>query len=96
MLMRRGIKIKAKKGLLGASAERFSEHTEVANIGGSLLKNTERMFELLKAVKFGIILKEELNSEIEDIKKKLRCCYMRGVCARNIRILWVPAQIFGN
>jgi transposase len=55
-----------------------SEHTEVANIGGSLLKNTERMFELLKAVKFGIISKEELNSEMEDIKKKIELLLYEG------------------
>ena len=55
-----------------------SEHTEVANIGGSLLRNTERMFELLKAVKFGIISKEELNYEMEDIKKKIEMLLYEG------------------
>jgi transposase len=50
----------------------------VANIGGSLLRNTERMFELLKAVKFGIISKEELNSEMEDIKKKIEMLLYEG------------------
>jgi transposase len=55
-----------------------SEHQEVANIGGSLLKNTERIFELLKAVKFGIIKREKFDAQIEDIKKKIETMLFDG------------------
>ena len=46
-----------------------SAHAEVANIGESLLKNTEKMFKLLKDLKFGIIKKEEFDAQMCDIKK---------------------------
>jgi transposase len=55
-----------------------SLHMEVANIGESLVKNTERMFKLLKELKFGIVRREDFNLEMEDIKKTIEILLYEG------------------
>jgi transposase len=55
-----------------------SQHEEVSDIGKSLLKNTERIFDLLKALKLQVIDKGKFNAEMEDIRRQIETQLYEG------------------